>query len=1113
MPHRPPRVALTHAVALRVMQDMRPGHLSLLLSIGVAIGTGIALAQDIDVTERVSSSFGNSISGVTAGEAIARQRQPNAFEAELGARIGRWVESRRNRPGPTPPQPTAAPTQRSISVPPDAQIHWRDNGLPRRVSSPSLETIPSRAAQPAAGLHPSRVVLNFIHEYRDLFQVADAHADLELIREEADALGFTHLRFQQRHQGLRVIGCELLAHIDINGHLTCVESTLEPQPALASIEPVVTAVQAATLTKVRFPGGQAATHSPPELAILAPSGEAARLAWTFELVVGYSQAWRVVVDATSGELLSRESRICTANVAGRGIDLLGTSRNLNVWQSGVTYYLIDASKPSFDARFNPLVDGRGVILIADAQAKPLAQLTDSDIIYVTSSSPNAWTVRDGVSASYCFSQTYDYFRDRHGRNSYDNQGTTLTALVRIGGLNNAFWNGAVGMMGFGDAKPYAASLDVIGHEVTHGVVEKSAGLVYENQPGALNEAFADIFGEMTEARTDGQPDWLLGTRLGSPIRNMKNPAALNLPSKMSEFRNLPNTDAGDHGGVHYNSSIINRAFYQLAAGLPNAVGLVAAERIFYRALTVHLLAQSKFIDARLATITSAEELFGVGSAQAVRTAEAFDSVEIFAAPSTTPPPSIPVVAAPDSYLTVEDAFFGGYELRRWEGALNDGSFGRQIATGIKRSRPAVDGAGRLALFVTSNHDLASIDTADPTARENLGEVGRIHSVAISPDSHYVSLVLRNPATGIPENEILLLDLLKTTNSRTIQLAVPLLDGSPVDNVLYADAMTFSADSTLLIYDALSTVRFGGGTPVRRWSISAVDPATGRTSVVIPPLNGVDTGNPSFGRAGNRYLLFEATDVAARLSYVFVADLFAGEAGNIRIVDDVYTYPCFTGDDRAVIYSAPDGNIFGSGVSLYKINLTADRLDTSGNPVLWIGDAYMGIVYRRGTFVGTNAGPEITLSPKPAPVPPSVPVQLGAKASDPDGSIARVEFYDGSRLLGQTLTPTAGSYLFNWTPTTLGTHRLIARAIDNLGASADSTPVLVQVQANRPALTLSRLPSAQVRIAVTGGDGSYDLQRSSDLKTWTKVTSLTANPAATLDQPANTAGIYYRLLRP
>ena len=1065
------------------------------------------------MAERVQSTFGTPVAGITAGETIARQRESTPFEERVRVRLAQMMEARRSRPGPTPPMAATAPSIGTVKVPPGADIHWREGGLPRRISGPSLVGSAARPAQPSATLHPSRRVIAFIEDYRELFQLDEPGDELELVREESDSLGFTHLRFQQRHQGLKVIGCELLAHIDIDGHLTAIESTLERTPRLPTIVPVVTAEQAATLTRVRFPGGRSASHTPPDLGILAAAGETARLAWSFELMVGYSQAWRVVVDAETGRLLSRESRICTANVAGSGVDLLGATRNLNVWQSGATYYLVDASKPSFNPSFNPLVDARGVILIADAHGTPLAQLTDSDILYVTSPSPNSWSVRDGVSAAYCFSQTYDYFRDRHGRNSYDNLGTTLTALVRIGGMDNAFWNGAVGMMGFGDVQPYAASLDVIGHEVTHGVVEQSAGLIYQNQPGALNESFADIFGEMTEARTDGQPDWMIGSRLSSPFRNMRDPASKQLPGRMSEFVKLPNTDAGDHGGVHVNSSIINRAFYQLAAGLPNALGLIPSERIFYRALTFHLLAQSQFVDARLAAITSAEGLFGVGSAQAVRTAEAFDSVEIFASPSTTPPPAIPVVAAPDSYLTVQDALLGGYEMRRWETALSDGSFGRQIATGIKRSRPAVDGAGELAMFVNAAHDLVFIDTADPTDRADLGEPGRIHSVAGSPDGRYVSLVLRNATTGVPENEILLIDLVNG-GSKTFELAVPLLDGTSVDQVLYADAMTFSADSSLLVYDALSTVRFGSANPVRRWSVSALDPATGRTSVLIPPIDGVDTGNPSFGRAGNRYLLFEATDIAANLSYVFLADLFAGEARSIRVVEDVYTYPCFTGDEGAVLYAAPDGSLFGSGISLYRIPLTADRLGTTGNPEWWIENAYLGVIYRRGDFVGTNALPVISLLPGVTSVPPLVPFQLGAQASDADGSVARVEFYDGSILLGQTVTATAGSYRFNWTPTTVGTHRLIARAVDNLGATADSAPLVVQVQASRPRLSLTSLSQTQVRIVVSEGDGAYDLQQSSDLKVWTKVTSLTANPGATTDQPATVAGgTYYRLLRP
>ena len=109
---------------------------------------------------------------------------------------------------------------------------------------------------------------------------------------------------------------------------------------------------------------------------------------------------------------------------------------------------------------------------------------------------------------------------------------------------------------FGTVRPFVASLDVVGHELSHGVTEKTAGLIYELQSGALNEAFSDIFGEMVEARARGVNDWLLGSELAKPIRNMKNPGALIIgglnkpfPSRMSEFLVLPNTDDADRASL------------------------------------------------------------------------------------------------------------------------------------------------------------------------------------------------------------------------------------------------------------------------------------------------------------------------------------------------------------------------------------------------------------------------------------------------------------------------------------------------------------------------------------------------------------------------------------
>ena len=218
---------------------------------------------------------------------------------------------------------------------------------------------------------------------------------------------------------------------------------------------------------------------------------------------------------------------------------------------------------------------------------------------------------DAVSAAYNLSETYDYYSERHGRKSFDEDvdddgvkdGASIHAIVRYGeNYKNAFWIPGSNLIVFGDGRPFAGALDIVGHELTHGVIEHSANLLYQDQPGALNEAFADIFGEMIEAKKkeeegEGPPDWITGRDLarpspgspdlGRPVRNLKNPEAFlthfgrPYPKKMSDFFHIQE----DNGGVHINSTIIGHAFYLLAEGLNGAIGLRAAERIFYRALT------------------------------------------------------------------------------------------------------------------------------------------------------------------------------------------------------------------------------------------------------------------------------------------------------------------------------------------------------------------------------------------------------------------------------------------------------------------------------------------------------------------------------------------------
>jgi len=146
---------------------------------------------------------------------------------------------------------------------------------------------------------------------------------------------------------------------------------------------------------------------------------------------------------------------------------------------------------------------------------------------------------------------------------------------------------------------------------------------------------------MVEARTEGGPDWQVGSNLSLPFRSLADPSSLEIccgrgyPEKMSEFIGPydPLLDLfvdRDYGGVHLNTTIPGHAFYLLAAGLDGAIGNADAEAVFYRALAFHLVANSQFVDVRLACIQAAEELFGVDSIQAQKTEEAFDAVEIFA---------------------------------------------------------------------------------------------------------------------------------------------------------------------------------------------------------------------------------------------------------------------------------------------------------------------------------------------------------------------------------------------------------------------------------------------------------------------------------------------------
>jgi Zn-dependent metalloprotease len=234
--------------------------------------------------------------------------------------------------------------------------------------------------------------------------------------------------------------------------------------------------------------------------------------------------------------------------------------------------------------------------------------------------------------------TYDLYFETWGRNSIDGRGMRIESTVHYGRqYDNAFWDGAQMVYGDGDGElfeRFTKSLDVIGHELTHGVTDHEAALEYQDQPGALNESFSDVFGSLVKQRDRGQTaeqaDWIIGEGLFTPrvrgvgLRSLASPGSAYAdpilgndpqPSHMSNFDPSPE----DNGGVHVNSGIPNHAFY-LAATAIGGFAWEKAGRVWYVALTERLSARSDFAAAARATEAVAGEIFGADSAeqQAVR---------------------------------------------------------------------------------------------------------------------------------------------------------------------------------------------------------------------------------------------------------------------------------------------------------------------------------------------------------------------------------------------------------------------------------------------------------------------------------------------------------------
>lgn len=432
-----------------------------------------------------------------------------------------------------------------------------------------------RGQIPAASLNlsdqvsSSTTATTFLDIYAGLFGIEDTTKELLLIQEDLDNMDIKHITFSQVYQGIEVYNAGVKIHLLADSQeILAMSNSFVPNINLTSVNPQISSEQALSTAQKALPDGILTAN--PQLVVYPgfgpPPDDSAKLVWLIELRDDSIPVRNVyVVDAIEGGILDVISR-------------LYFGRDIKTYDAEHSYSLPGTLRRS---------EGSG-------------STGDQDV-------DNA---HDFAGA------TYDYYWNTHSRDSYDGQGASIISTAHYGtNYQNAFWNGE--QMVYGDSFPVN---DVVAHELTHAVTEHSANLEYRWQSGALNESFSDIFGAMVD-----RDDWLMGEDLPpealggrEAIRDLADPTNFGQPDHTDDWVET----CSDNEGVHTNSGITNKAYYNIAT----TISKEKAELIFYRALTVYLQPTSSLEDARAATLQSAQDTFGSGSAEYNAVVNGFNAV-------------------------------------------------------------------------------------------------------------------------------------------------------------------------------------------------------------------------------------------------------------------------------------------------------------------------------------------------------------------------------------------------------------------------------------------------------------------------------------------------------
>lgn len=485
---------------------------------------------------------------------------------------------------------------------------------------------------------------------------ADPTAAFKLIGTETDKLGMTHYRYQQMSKGYGLENGTWILHtinnkiVSMNGELFDRVPALNPTISESAALQIALAQIGATTYKWQMSEEESnlkfMTSNPD--ASYYPQGELVilnedqsmktvnlKLSWKFNVYAHEPLSRReIYIDAASGTNLFENDLIHHADSIGVATTGYLGVQNIVANYTGTNFTLSETGR------------GDGILTfdMNNGTNYGAATLFTDDNNIWNSGGINAF----GLDAHFGSEMTYDFYYNHFNRNSIDNSGFALYSYVHYNvNYGNAFWDGQ--RMTYGDGSngnsPFTA-IDITGHEITHGLTNFTADLVYSYESGALNESFSDIFGAAVEFDALGfsNGDWLMGEDLGFVIRSMNNPGLYGDPDTYGAGNWF--TGAGDNGGVHINSGVQNYWYYLLTMGgsgtndLGNSynvtgIGIDDASAIAFRNLTVYLTTNSQYADARFYAIQSAIDLFGACTQEVSSTGTAWYAVGVGSPYSTT----------------------------------------------------------------------------------------------------------------------------------------------------------------------------------------------------------------------------------------------------------------------------------------------------------------------------------------------------------------------------------------------------------------------------------------------------------------------------------------------